>query len=252
MPLCPPKRFQTAKAGNRPEECEDASRVTYSVHADEARIALCDGASESAFARSWAQILVDDFVRRPLDLSELSGPVLTSWLKPCEKKWSQAVPWERIPWHGEAKTRAGALAALLALTVHLQPNSSGGFPWQAAAVGDCCLFVVRDGDLQLAFPMDSSSQFNNTPSLICSNPANNGGLWGRVGRLQGEFRRGDVVILSSDALAAWFLQEHESGGKPWETLLSLTHAQWGDWVQERRAERSMRNDDTTAVIIPVK
>ena len=252
MPLYPPRRFQTAKAGNRPDECEDASRVVYSVHANEARIALCDGASESAFARSWAQILVEAFVRRPPDLSDLSGPVLTGWLGPCEKKWSQAVPWEHIPWHGEAKTRAGALAALLALTIDLQPNSSGGFPWQAAAVGDCCLFVVRDDDLQLAFPMDSASQFNNTPSLICSNPANNRGLWGRVRQLRGEFRSGDVVILSSDALAAWLLQEYESGGRPWEILLLLTQAEWGDWVQERRAERSMRNDDTTAIIIPVK
>ena len=252
MPLYPPRRFQTAKAGNRPDECEDASRVVYSVHANEARIALCDGASESAFARSWAQILVEAFVRRPPDLSDLSGPVLTGWLGPCEKKWSQAVPWEHIPWHGEAKTRAGALAALLALTIDLQPNSSGGFPWQAAAVGDCCLFVVRDDDLQLAFPMDSASQFNNTPSLICSNPANNRGLWGRVRQLRGEFRSGDVVILSSDALAAWFLKEYASGGRPWETLLSLKRAEWGDWVQERRAEHSMRNDDTTAIIIPVK
>ena len=252
MPLYPPRRFQTAKAGNRPDECEDASRVVYSVHANEARIALCDGASESAFARSWAQILVEAFVRRPPDLSDLSGPVLTGWLGPCEKKWSQAVPWERIPWHGEAKTRAGALAALLALTIDMQPNSSGGFPWQAAAVGDCCLFVVRDDDLQLAFPMDSASQFNNTPSLICSNPANNRGLWGRVGQLRGEFRSGDVVILSSDALAAWLLKEYASDGRPWEILLSLKRAEWGEWVQERRAEHSMRNDDTTAIIIPVK
>ena len=76
------------------------------MKADAAVIALCDGASESAFARSWAQILADAFVGRPLDLSELDGPSLTGWLEPCEEKWSQAVPWERIPWHGEAKTRA--------------------------------------------------------------------------------------------------------------------------------------------------
>ena len=185
MPLYPPRRFQTAKAGNRPDECEDASRVVYSVHADEARIALCDGASESAFARSWAQILVDAFVRRPLDLSELSGPALTGWLGPCEKKWSQTVPWERIPWHGEAKTRAGALAALLALTIDLRPNSSGGFPWQAAAVGDCCLFVVRDGDLQLAFPMDFRQPVQQHPfphlQQPCQQPEIVGAGWATAG-----------------------------------------------------------------------
>ena len=70
----------------------------------------------------------------------------------------------------------------------------------------------------MAFPLDESGQFNNTPSLICSNPANNEGLWELVCQLSGEFRPGDVVILASDALAAWLLQEHESEGKPWETL----------------------------------
>ena len=29
MPLSPPKRFSTPKAGNRAEECEDDSRVVY-------------------------------------------------------------------------------------------------------------------------------------------------------------------------------------------------------------------------------
>ena len=249
MPLCPPQRFQTPKAGNRPEECEDASRVAYSVVADAARIALCDGASESAFSREWAEILCDAFVRRPLDLSELDGPSLAGWLEPCEQEWNQAVPWDRIPWHGEAKARAGALATLLALTVDLTPNSSGGFPWKAAAIGDCCLFVVRGGRLELAFPLEESSQFNNTPGLICSNPANNKGLWEQVRQLRGEIRAGDVVIFASDALAAWLLQECESNGKPWETLLSMDAEEWEGWVQAQRAERSMRNDDTTLIII---
>ena len=251
MPLCPPKRFQTPKAGNRPEEYEDASRVSYSLVADSARIVLCDGASESAFAREWAEILSEAFVRRPLDLSELDGPSLTGWLEPCEREWNRAVPWDRIPWHGEAKTRAGALATLLALTVDLSPNRSGGFPWQAAGIGDCCFFVIRDGGLELAFPLDESTQFNNTPGLICSNPANNRGLWEQVHRLRGEIRAGDVVILASDALAAWLLQEYESGGKPWETLVSLNTDEWEVWVQAQRAERSMRNDDTTLIIIEV-
>ena len=252
MPLCPPQRFQTPKAGNRPEECEDASRVAYSLAADAARIVLCDGASESAFAREWAQILSDAFIRRPLDLSELEGSSLTGWLEPCEQEWNKAVPWDRIPWHGEAKTRAGALATLLALTVDLRPNRSGGFPWRATAIGDCCLFVVRDGELELAFPLDESSQFNNTPGLICSNAANNRGLWEQVRQLRGEVRAGDVVILASDALAAWLLQECESSGKPWETLLSLNADEWDGWVQSQRAERSMRNDDTTLIVIKVE
>ena len=258
MSLGLPKRFWAPKAGNRPEEYEDASnlasflRPACSLSAGRALMAICDGASEAAFSREWANILTDAFVSRPLDLENLDGPVVTNWLGPCESEWNEAVPWERIPWHGEAKTRAGSLAALLGLTVELTPNRSGGFPWRAVAVGDCCLFVVRGGGLATSFPLDESGQFNSMPSLICSNPDNNGDLWEQVRQISGEFQQGDVILLASDAVASWLLQQCESGDKPWETLLRLDESEWEGWVQERRQERSMRNDDSTLIVVEVE
>ena len=176
MPLSPPRRFSTPKAGNRADECEDDSRVVYPASKyglNSARIALSDGASESAFAKSWAQILTEAFARKPFDLSNPTQCALESWLAPSQEEWDKKVPWDRIPWHGEAKARAGALATLLALSI--EPSRSGRPSWQAVAVGDSCLFVVRDKELMLSFPLEDPAQFNNTPALICSNPANNRG-----------------------------------------------------------------------------
>ena len=251
MPLLPPTVLQTAKAGNRADECEDASRVVYSLVTDTAWLALCDGASESAFARDWAQILADDYAENPFDPAELSQEALAGWLGRCGEKWSEVVPWERIPWHGEAKTRAGALATFLTLAIDLSPNPCGAFPWKAAAIGDCCFFVIREDSLHLAFPMDSPAQFGNAPPLVCSNPANNGGVWARAHQSQGEFRPGDLVILASDALAAWFLEDAESGGKPWQKLAGLREEDWEEWVAGKRNERALKNDDTTLIIVPV-
>ncbi len=252
MPLCPPKQFWTPTAGNSTDEYEDASRVDYSECANLARIAICDGASEAAFSREWAQILTEAFVSRPLDLLDLDGPVLTDWLGPCESDWNEAVRWERVPWHGEAKTRAGSLAALLGLTVELTLNRSGGFPCCAVAIGDCCLFGVRGGGLEISFPLDQSGQFNSTPPLICSNLDDNGDLWEQVLQLSGEFRQGDLILLASDAVASWLLLKRESGAKPWERLLEPEEAEWEGWVQERRQERSMRNDDSTLIGVEVE
>ena len=255
MQLRPPKKFQTSKAGNRPEECEDASWVVYpyslAVDGSEARLSVADGASESAFAREWAEILAKAFVSQtaPLDLAALTENSLKSWLKPRQDAWNRAVPWERIPWHGEAKARAGAMAAFLGVTIQAAPNG-GGIKWQAVAVGDCCLFVVRDDTLEMAWPLDASGQFNNTPSLICSNSANDAGLWERVRQRRGECRPGDRIILASDALACWILQESESGGRPWDVLMSLSsEEQWEAWLQARRRESAMRNDDTTLIMV---
>lgn len=253
MGLRPARRFETPKAGNRPEECEDASRVSYPYGVGPARIALCDGASESAFAREWAQIIADAFVHSPLDLDNLDWPSAALWLKPCQEQWDSAVPWDRIPWHGEAKTRAGAMATLLGMTVDLAPSDSGAYQWQAVAVGDCCLFIVRDDDIAVSFPLEESRQFNITPALICSNPANNGELWSHLSQRRGECQPGDMILLASDALACWMFQERESGGRPWETLLALsTDEEWEDWVRARRSERAMRNDDTTLIAIEVE
>ena len=253
MGLSPPRRFQTAKAGNRLEECEDVSWISYPYSDGPARIALCDGASESAFAREWAHILSWAFVYSPLDMSCLDESSLWLWLRQCEAEWNRVVPWGRIPWHGEAKTRFGALSTLLGMTVTRSPDHSGAFPWQAVAIGDCCMFIVRDDALALSFPLEDSSQFNNTPSLICSNRANNGGLWNRVCLYRGECQPGDVIILASDAIACWILTESETGGRPWETMLSLDSSEkWEIWVEAQRAQRAMRNDDTTLIAVKVE
>ena len=252
MRLRPPQRFQKAKAGNLLEECEDVSWMSYPYNGAPAKIALCDGASESAFAREWAQILSRGFVYSPLDKSCLDESFFLLWMRRREEEWNHVVPWERIPWHGEAKTRAGALSTLLGMTLAQSPDHSGAFPWWAVAVGDCCLFIVRDNALVLSFPLEDSSQFNNTPSLICSNQANNGGLWPRVRQLDGECLPGDVIILASDALACWVLQERESGRRPWETLLALgSHERWETWIQVQRAGKVMRNDDMTLICAKV-
>ncbi len=256
MRLRPPKRLWAPKAGNSQAEYEDASRVVYphlpAPGGGVARAVVSDGASESAFARSWAAILADAFAAKPLALSSLSGPALANWLEPCQKRWREAVPWQRLPWHGETKARNGAMSALLGVSFQEKKNRRN-LSWQAVAVGDCCLFVIHGNALVLSFPIGDAAQFNNTPPMICSNPANNQGLWSRVSQISGECRPGDRFILASDALAYWILREQEHGRQPWQTLMRLNPGeQWESWLHNRRAERTMRNDDATLLIIEVE
>ena len=112
-------------------------------------------------------------------------------------------------------------------------------------MGDSCLFVVRDDRLDLAFPLEDASQFDNNPALVCTNPDIAGELWEGVRRSSGECEAGDLFILATDALACWFLARNAAGEKPWETLLALDPAEWDAWVEEQRREGLMRNDDTT-------
>ena len=216
------------------------------------RAAVSDGASESAFAREWANALTDAFVRRPPDLCGLTEDSLQDWLAQAQEEWNAVVPWDRIPWHGEAKARAGAFATLLGLTIGTSQDNSQQLSWQGITVGDSCLFIVRDDRLLLSFPLYDATQFDNNPPLICSNPANANWLWKETYLARGECAAGDLFILASDALACWFLAQNADGKKPWDTLMTLdSSSRWEAWVEEERRSGSMRNDDTTLVIIKV-
>ena len=73
------------------------------------------------------------------------------------------------------------------------PDDSRPLSWQAVAVGDSCLFVVRGGRLYSSFPLEDTAQFDNSPALVCSNPANAGDLWEGVRRhMRGMRARGPV------------------------------------------------------------
>ncbi len=256
MALRPRSELWLPKAGNDPDEYEDAYLAVYPQRIGAsgcgvARIAVSDGASESAFAREWANGLTDAFVNRPPELCGLTEDSLNAWLLPAQEAWHSCVPWDRLPWHGEAKARAGAFATLLGLTIGAAPDGSGRLSWKAVAVGDSCLFVVRDDRLWLSFPLEDAAEFDNTPALVCSNPENAGYEWEGVRLHSGEFAAGDLIILATDALACWLLAQNADGGKPWETLLALDSAEWDAWNEEQRREGLMRNDDTTLVVIEV-
>ena len=252
----PPRRFWLPKAGNRLDEYEDAFRTSYpgpigASGCRSARVAVSDGASESAFAREWARILTDSFVASPPDLCSLTEDSLHSWLAKPQEEWRAGVPWDSLPWHGEAKARAGAFATLLGLTIGVSPDEPGRLSWEAVAVGDSCLCVVREDRLWLSFPLEDAAQFDNLPALVCSKPSNAEGLWEGVRQHRGECEPGDLLILATDALACWFLARSAAGEKPWESLLALDPSGWRNWVDERRLGGLMRNDDIALVMVEV-
>lgn len=253
MPLRAPRKLGTAKAGVGLEESEDASWAIYPYDTGLARLALSDGASESAFSREWARILTEQFVKSTPDLSAFDGNGMSTWLESCAEEWTLGLPpRDRIPWHGQAKARAGAFATFLGVTVSPVRHHSGTYPWQAVAIGDSCMFIVRDDALELSFPLASAGEFNNAPGLVCSNPANNGQIESHLRQVSGECRSGDTILLASDAVAAWILRECEAGGRPWDQFGPLDSSQkWDAWVQARREERSMRDDDATLMIVRI-
>ena len=257
MRVLPPRSFSCAKAGNQPSENEDACRASIpepgGSSAWTARLAIADGATEAAFSREWARLLVDRFVDgAPLDVDRLSGETFTHWLEPCREQWNRDALRRNIPWHGRAKVKQGAMATFCGINIRSTADG-GSLAWQALAIGDCCLFIVREGRLHTAFPVDDPAQFGNTPSLLGSNAANS--VWtGQMQRKTGECRRGDLVVLATDAVACWVLAQERRRDDPWSTLRELCRERPDHregWVVDRRADGAMRNDDATLLMVRI-
>jgi hypothetical protein len=225
--------FRLPKRGNSWEEFEDA----YACDPAAGRFAIADGASESIFAGEWAHELCQAFVADRAAVGKMEP-----WLAFARNRWQDRVGMQTELWHVAEKLRDGSFATFLGLTI-----DSGG-RWRAIAVGDSCMFHVHGGSLACAFPVDSSSAFGTRPELIGSH--RNGRI--RVAGARGRLMAGDTIALMSDALAEWFLKQHEDGRSPWRELAGLPEAGFAEWVQTERAQHRLKNDDVTLLAIDLK
>jgi hypothetical protein len=233
--------FHLSKAGNAAADYEDA----FAADPASGRFAVADGASEASFAALWARLLTEGFINasgkpwRDLD-----------WLAPLRQRWVREVGAMPLPWYAEAKRDAGAFATFLGLVFRPAWKEQAPF-WRALAVGDSCLFRTRLDRLLKAFPVTHSDAFGNQPRLLRSRAS---GVEPECEQTSGRWRSGDRFLLTTDALAQWFLRRIEEGEKPCAEVAHLLaesdpQAAFPGWVEERRKSGILRNDDVTLLVI---
>lgn len=249
--------FWLQKEGNHPEEFEDAfCPVESEYKGQQFRCAIADGASSGMLSREWARILTKTFYKSSAsftDIPTIFYETLTEW-----KTWIQEYLRTReeqnkpIKWYEEPGLREGAFATLLAL--ELNGDGPAG-EWQAIAIGDSCLFQIRQDQLLARFPIRQSEEFNNSPALVRSIPTHNDILDDKFAKLGGEWQIDDQFYLMTDALAHWFLNACEKNQLPWRILRDLKfddqEQTFKELVAKWRMSRIMRNDDVTLVRITV-
>jgi hypothetical protein len=226
--------FRTPKAGCTAAEYEDATAWSRRG----GRYAVADGASASAFARLWAQLLVRAYVA-----GHIAADSIEHDLQPIQASWAELVGQRPLAWYASEQARRGAFAALAGLSLHADGS------WSALAVGDCCVFHVRDDSLLNAFPLADASAFDNRPMLLSSRADANARLRqaGAIMSTVGTWAAGDTFLLMSDALAAAFLGRVEHNGCPPLANLSFERSPSGfrRWVRAMRTDQLLRNDDVS-------
>lgn len=214
------------------------------------RVAVADGASEAFFAREWAAGLVDLLTRRPVSDFEAAFARAT-------KSWAE---WERrylahreaagrpLQWYEESKISNGAFATLLLLNLSEGAEDSHGGRWEAIAVGDTCLFHVREGELASSFPLQAAVQFGTRPHLLPSKPLEAERASEMAERASGGWCSGDEFFLATDAMAQWIFRRCELDLPPWadlRRLVAMDQTAFARWAAVARAEEDIEDDDLT-------
>ena len=240
------KTFILQKEGNSFEECEDS--VDFSL--ERRRFAVSDGATESVFADLWSRGLIQQFLKCEIFPSVAN---FQDWLKPVQDEWRDQIDWDNLPWFTEQKIEYGAFAAFVGIEFSSKTQLDEGqesLYFKVMAVGDCCLFQIRNNQLIKSFPIQESRLFDNQPDLLCSSSKGNPYLDKQALTFTGSCRQGDSFILASDALACWFLAQWESGELPWETLDFLNEQiDFEVFVMTQRHEGWLKNDDTSLLVL---
>ncbi len=241
--------FWEPKQGSSAEEYEDAFFPDRAglVIGESLRFAVADGATESSFSKTWAQLLVRGYCKH-----WIGGNDPEEGLARLGKIWQRGIENKPLPWHAQHKLHEGAHAALAGLEM-FEPQNSGPGTWSAHAVGDCNLFQISGRSMVTSFPITDAVEFGSRPVLLSSMATRNQDAIKAAVSATGTWEVGDVFLLMSDALAAWFLGEEQAGNDPWISARRIGTGQaeyhFPTFISELRSSKELRNDDVTLVRI---
>jgi len=122
---------------------------------------------------------------------------------------------------------------------------------QSIAIGDCCLFHLRDGQTLRSFPMECAADFGLNPGQLGSIDENKDHLL-EFRIIEDDCFPGDLLVLCTDALAHWALERWEAGEPvAWEDYWDMPEEVWQEEITALRQGSRMRYDDTTLVLLRV-
>ena len=229
---------------------------------DKRIVAIADGLTHSTFQDIWAKQLVNRFIEKPF-VPDLNAQKLKDWLEGIQKEWiseiAQVKPSKDKETHFEeiieiAKDK-GAESTFLGMIIQ---KTSKRQKLQLFGIGDTNMFLVRNNKIKEKFPVTSVKSFTNRTKALCSidNP-----LQEIPESKEVNAKKGDIVILATDALAKWILKSANLGQKPWKRILknkkditNFIDKLRKDQVQYEKglARRfGIDDDDTTCIIIRI-
>lgn len=223
------------KDTERPDLNEDAFQCSLDGNV----FALSDGASESYDSKSWAKMLVNQFIE--------NQQFNYQWVLDSQAQYESSVDFQALSWSKQLAFDRGSFATLLALT------SSEGDICSIFSIGDCLAVLIRGNKCIDSFPFKSPEQFDARPELLSTisnlNAFTQDGIFELSEHLTNwKIENGDVILMMTDAVGQWFLRETELENNSIKNLLALCDENvFQDLICSLRNERRIKLDDSTVL-----
>lgn len=241
------RRLLLPKSGHQISECEDA----IGINAASRRFAVADGATEAFDSQTWARLLAHGWVE--LEPSEQTREEFRAWVAKQGQCLHDSWNGLRLSWYAEEKARTGSFAAFVGVQLELE----AAFPsWKAIALGDSCLLHCRNEEILDALPVLHYQSFNATPLLVPSQLAMQDQALENVVVASGTLKNGDVLLLLSDAIAAWYLMlvdKEDQTRSFFDLLLKTGRAdELQQLLEKDRLSGRLKDDDIAVIRIEVE
>lgn len=236
--------FVTNKESEFYSDCADSYAFSEATH----RFAISDGVSISFFSDIWSRILVDNYVKS----NELVG---SAFVEKCQQQWLQKieniVQKPDVKWFVKSKySKKDFAAATFVGLEFLQIENK----WRAQFIGDSFLFFIPKHCIHfegvIKYPSQANFIFDNYPNYLASIENNHRGEW--LISENEEITEGTFVLMT-DALSEWFIKELKKDVKKAVAALATieNQEQFAQIIQAQREENTLKNDDSTFLMIEV-
>jgi hypothetical protein len=243
------RTFWLPKDADETAQYQDA----FALDAEAGRAAIADGVSSAIFSGPWARLLALATIADPPPLEDTAA--FQAWIAEKRIAWANGIDAGKLTWYQRPKMADGAMTTLLWLELQpIETNDEGQatrYELHTFAIGDSCLFHVREGQLLYWFPLESSADFGLNPAVVGSIDRQADHLLEFKTR-SNECMPGDLLILATDAVALWAVERQESGEPvDWSRYWELSDDDWRDEIFATRDAKQMRFDDSTLVLLRV-
>ena len=234
-------KFSLQKGSEEAKINQDA----FAISSDERIFTIADGVSGAPFSQIWSNKVVEKFIEKPFG-SDLNEQKLKDWLEDIRKEWESEIDQRKsskMILH-RAKEVGGSTTFLGMIIQEMKKKYQ---KLQLFGIGDTNMFLIRNKRIKYSFPVTSVESFTDQTIGLCS--IDNASQ--KIPELK-EFnaKRGDIVILATDALAKWIFKSANLGQSPWNKILKNKN-DIANFIDRLRDAKKIDDDDTTCIIIRI-